>query len=317
MSKLRNHIDRFGKHIFCALLMTGMAGTSAYGQAFKKFDIGVTAGTLGVGLELSSPVTDFMRVRVGGTYMPHFNYNMNFDVQVGDSPEESQSKFTKLQGIMESVTGMHVDDNVKMVGTPSFNNVKLLVDFYPLRNNKHWSLTAGFYYGTSTIAKAVNATSEMSTLMAVSMYNTIYDRILNDDPVISVGDNDVYLSSTISDKVLNYGRMGIHVGDKLDGTPYVMEPDENSMVSARFIVNKFKPYVGAGYECALTKDKRLNFGTECGMLIWGGTPSIVTHDGTDLAKDVENIPGKVGSYVRFFKSFSVYPVLNFRISYTL
>jgi hypothetical protein len=316
MSKLKTCFSLFGKKLFCALLLTGVAFPNAHGQAFKKFDIGVTGGTLGVGLELSTPITDFMKVRVGGTYMPHFNYNMNFDIQVGDSPEESESKFTKLQGLMESVTGLHVDNSVKMVGTPSFNNVKLLFDFYPLRN-KHWSVTAGFYYGTSTIAKAVNATSEMPSLMAVSMYNNIYDKVKDDEPVISLNDNDIYLSSSIGDKVLNYGRMGIHVGDNLDGTPYVMEPDENSMVSARFIVNKFKPYVGAGYECALTKNKRLNFGTECGMLIWGGTPSIVTHDGTDLAKDVENIPGKVGRYVRFFKAFSVYPVLNFRISYTL
>ena len=41
-------------------------------------------------------------------------------------------------------------------------------------------------------------------------------------------------------------------------------------------------------------------------MFWGGTPEVVTHDGTDLAKDVENIGGKVGDYVRFVKSLKVY-----------
>ena len=52
-------------------------------------------------------------------------------------------------------------------------------------------------------------------------------------------------------------------------------------------------------------------------MFWGGTPEVVTHDGTDLAKDVENIGGKVGDYVSLVESLKVYPVLKLSISYRI
>jgi hypothetical protein len=52
-------------------------------------------------------------------------------------------------------------------------------------------------------------------------------------------------------------------------------------------------------------------------MFWGGTPRIYTHDGTDLSKDVENIEGKVGTYVDLLKAFKVFPVLNVRITKTI
>jgi hypothetical protein len=43
----------------------------------------------------------------------------------------------------------------------------------------------------------------------------------------------------------------------------------------------------------------------------------MTHEGIDLAKDVEDIGGKVGSYVKFVKGIKVYPVINLRITRTI
>ena len=36
--------------------------------------------------------------------------------------------------------------------------------------------------------------------------------------------------------------------------------------------------------------------------------------GVDLAKDVKNVPGKVGDYVKLLKSFKVYPVVELRLT---
>ena len=49
-------------------------------------------------------------------------------------------------------------------------------------------------------------------------------------------------------------------------------------------------------------------------MFWGGTPKVVTHDGTDLVNDVDNVRGKVGDYVEIIKKFKVFPVLNLRIT---
>ncbi len=65
-----------------------------------------------------------------------------------------------------------------MVGTPTMNNFKLLVDVHPFRN-KNWHVTTGFYWGPSKVAKAENAVYDGTSLVAVSMYNNLYERVKN------------------------------------------------------------------------------------------------------------------------------------------
>jgi hypothetical protein len=299
---------------------------SNHHKFLDRLDVALSAGTTGVGVDISTPINDYLQVRTGFTIMPKFDYNMNFDVQVGDVKESKydsegnrvETKFDKLASMMKDLTGLTVDDNVKMVGTPSFYNAKLLLDVYPFRNNKHWYATVGFYYGKSTIAKAINSMSDMSSLLAVCIYNEMYEKALNDEPVLSINGIDIYRPSLV-----DYGKMGVHVGDFVtpneDGTysPYMMVPDEDSTVSARIKVNSFKPYLGLGYKNNFGKNDRWTFGIDGGVLFWGGTPKIITHEGVDLAKDVKDISGKVGDYVDFFKTFKVFPVLNFRIAYNI
>ena len=312
---------------------------------FNHLDASVTLGTTGIGFDLSMPVVEnWVDVRVGGAFMPHFNHNMSFGVQVGDDPSTSNSKFNRLSDMLEDFTGTRVDDRIDMKGTPLLSNFKLMVDVYPFRN-KHWHLTAGFYLGNSDIAEAVNIQEDMPSLFAIKMYNHMYDKFahyqrdeqgyLPDEfynlSIFSIGSykiNDPDALEAMYDKLTSSGRMGIHVGDyshdvvdamgnivHRKGDAYRMEPDDNSMVSARASVNKFKPYLGFGYGGRLIKGNdnwKVSF--DAGVMFWGGKPSIMTHDGTDLVNDVENISGKVGDYIKVIKKFSVYPVLNVRIT---
>jgi hypothetical protein len=94
-----------------------------------------------------------------------------------------------------------------------------------------------------------------------------------------------------------------------------MEPDNNCTVSATVKVNSFKPYLGFGYGGRLFKnDDRYNISFDAGLMFWGGTPDIITHDGTNLSKDIINIGGKVGDYVDLISGVKAYPVLNLRIT---
>lgn len=277
---------------------------------FNKLDVALTLGTTGVGIDVASPITDFMQVRAGFTYMPKFEYKMDFPIEVGEgSREEQQNRFERLSGMLEQFTGHAINDRVDMVGEPSFGNFKLLVDFFPL-NDKRWHVTAGFYAGPSKIGKAYNTTADMPTLFAVSMYNSMYDKAANDEPILEMGNFSIW-----GDQLLEYGRMGIPMGQKADGTTYRMEPDGNSMVSAKMKVNRFRPYLGFGYGTSMmNNNSKYNISFDCGVLFWGGTPSVLTHDGTDLVKDVKNVPGKVGDYVDLAKQFKVFPVVEVRIS---
>ena len=187
-----------------------------------------------------------------------------------------------------------------------------------------------------TIPASVTTIEYMQTLMAVNIYNVIYDKVQRGEPIISYNGNDIYLDPAYEDKVLNYGRMGIHVGDfkdqyvlNADGTtkldangnpihkPYMMEPNSNGTVSANASANAFKPYLGFGYGGRLIKNNdKYHISVDCGAMFWGGTADVVTHDGVNLTKDLINIRGDVDDYVQLAKRVKVFPVLNLRVSRT-
>ena len=299
---------------------------------FNHLDVSILAGSTGVGFDLAAPIGDMVQVRAGYSYVPRFEKTMNFDVYVGDDtdPAAQNSKFEKLSSTLKGLTGFDVDRSIDMVGRPTMNHFKLMVDVFPFRN-KHWHVTGGFYWGGSTIAKAENATYDATSLVSLAIYNQLYDKVAtswksqnSDDPevlpepYITFNGQPLYASEELYNKFNKWGRMGVHVGDYPDGTAYRMEPDENNMVSAKMKVNSFRPYLGAGYTGRLFKKKDCSWiSVDLGGMFWGGTPKLVTHDGVDLCKDVTNIDGKVGRYVKFFKALKVYPVMEVRLTHRL
>lgn len=293
---------------------------------FQYLDASVTLGSTGLGFDVSSPMGDYVQLRAGFSFMPHIHYKMNFEVQVGDDASKSKSKFQTLSGLLKDMTGYQVDNSIDMIGVPTYYNFNLLLDVFPFKNNKHWHFTAGFYWGNSMIGKAYNTTEDMPSLVAVGIYNNMYEKAIRKEPFvifnyngnpIAITDDPEY-QDMLYDKFSEYGRMGVQLGNYVsDGSPYIVEPDENSMVKAEVKVNAFKPYLGFGYGGRLFKgDDRYKISFDCGAMFWGGTPSILTHDGTDLAKDVEGVKWKTGDYVRLIKGVKAFPVLNVRVTRT-
>ena len=310
---------------------------------FNHLEMGLNMGTTGLGLDFTMPVNEWIWLRTGFSYMPKIEVPMTFGVQVGDDASTSQSKFERLSSYLTSFTGNKVKNEVEMIGKPSFWNWNFMVDVFPLKKNRHWHVTAGFFYGPSKVAEAYNKTESMASLLAVSIYNNMYDKVhgLSRRELLQVKlleipglenlgtDPDVLIELQ---KGLDYnGRMGVHLGnyknDVYDangnllhkkGEAYMMDPDENSMVSAEMKVDAFKPYIGIGYEGLMVKsNKRVSIGFDAGVMLWGGTPRLTTHDGTDLIHDVEDIGGKVGDYVKVMKEIKAFPLINLRIGYKL
>lgn len=330
---------RFG-FIVAALLTASCAfaqtiepsGDKGDKNILNHLDGSISLGTTGVGVDLAMPIGKMVQVRTGFNFFPHYDQTMHFGVQVGDDtdPTIQDEKFNKLSQTLNEMFAFEVDRNVDMKGKPTMKNFKLLVDVFPFRN-KHWHVTTGFYWGPSTVAKAENAAYDATSLVSVAIYNNLYNRVkeswesqISDDPnvipipYISIGGNKIYADESLYNKFMDYGRMGVHVGDYPDGTPYCMEPDANNMVSCKIKVNNFRPYLGFGYGGKLSNRSDRNWiSFDCGAMFWGGTPRIITHDGVDLAKDVKNISGKVGDYVSLFKAVKVYPVLELRLTHRI
>ncbi len=293
------------------------AGKNDFG-AFKHLDLSLSAGTTGIGLDLSTPISNYLQLRAAFSYIPKFEYEMDFDIIVGEDRSQSKSKFATLSTLLEGMTGYKIDDQITMIGEPTYWNAGIMFDIFPFEN-KHWYLTAGVYYGPKQIAEAYNKTSDMVSLLAVGMYNNMYNSAVNDKPLFEMGEMTMYLPLEYAEKFIEYGRMGIPLGKyKESGKSYIMEPDVNSMVRTYIHVNRIKPYLGLGYSGRLIPDNdKYAVSMDCGLMFWGGTPQVITHDGTDLTNEVNNVYGKVGDYVDLIKTFTLYPVLNLRISRTL
>lgn len=300
---------------------------------FQHLDASISLGTTGVGIDVSSHIGESFQLRAGVSIMPKFDYHMNFGVQVGETKDES--KFNSLAEMMESFTGYKVNNSVDMVGEPTWSNAHVLLDVFPFKN-KHWHFTAGFFVGGSRVAKAYNTTEDMPSLMAVGIYNKLYENAINYEPMIEFGnykfpDGDLNVQDQLYKIFNSYGRMGVHVGDFAHdiydaegnlihekGKPYMIEPDNDAMIKVDVNANSFRPYVGFGYGGRLIKNSdtyKISF--DCGAMFWGGSPRVLTHEGIDLTKDVENIGGKVGTYVDMIKVFKVFPVINLRITRTI
>lgn len=293
--------------LFATLIAAFSTTTAQEVKAFEHLDIGVTLGTTGVGIDVATPISEQFRVRAGFSFVPEFDVKMNFGMN-----GENGSDFNSMADKFAELTGLAIDDNIDMIGQPNIYNGNLLVDFFPIKN-VNFHVTAGFYCGSSKIASACNTVEDMATLVSASMFNNIYEKVEAGEPIFG----DVYLTPELEEKILENGRMGVHLGDRVDtGEPYIMEPDENSTVKVDIFVNSFKPYLGVGYGGKLAKNNdcvRIAF--DAGVMFWGGAPKMVTHDGVDLVRDVENVGGKVGEYVSIAKAIQVYPVLNLKISF--
>ncbi len=330
-----------------AMMVSVSASAQVDSQPWDKFNhlnVGVTLGTTGLGVEASMPINKYLWVRSGLSFMPRVEVPMTFGIQIGDDPAASKNKFDRMASVLEDLTGTPVSDEVKMTGKAKMWNWHVLFDIYPLQQNLHWRVTAGFFLGPSNVAEAFNQTESMTSLLAVDIYNNTYDKLhgktmreLANVKLIDLGPGyeDIYTDLDVLLKMQELfdkaGRMGIHLGDyshditdedgnviHKKGDPYVMTPNQEHMVKADMKVNAFKPYIGIGYDGRLVKgNDRLHVGFDAGIMLWGGKPSLYAHDGTDLINDVEGITGKVGDYVDFMSKLSVYPVANVRFTYTI
>lgn len=288
---------------------------------FNRLEIAANAGTTGLGLEVASPVTKWAKLRVGFDVMPKFKVPMKFEINSYLS-DGVNNNFGKIQELMRKFTGLEMDETVEMDSRPTLNTFKMLVDVYPFKN-RHWHVTAGFYIGGRSMGKSINTMQEMPSLVTLNMYNTLYNNVMAEDFIEKVIDEpifgDVYLSPDVAfelqDRLGEYGELGVHIGDYKDGTPYMMKPDKDGTVSAKAYVNRFRPYLGFGYEGNLSPDGKWQIGFEAGAQFWGGVPKVTTHEGVVL-NDLKDLRDKVKTYMNLMKCLPVYPSITCRLSYT-
>jgi len=190
-------------------------------ELLNHLDLSVTTGTTGLGVDVASPLGDRFRLRAGFSFMPHFSRVLHFGVQVGQKTaeqteeefnEQSQSKFDRLSGMLEELTGYKVDNQIDMRTTPTYYNFNVLIDYFPIPRNKHWHVTAGLYLGNKQIGKSINTTEDMPSLLAVGIYNNLYEKAIGSGQ-IGLGTVAVEIPSEYKNKLEDWGSMSIHIGE--------------------------------------------------------------------------------------------------------
>lgn len=286
---------------------------------FNHLAIGIGFGTEGASLDLALPIGHYVQLRAGMSYLPSIKLTKHFDAsQTGST---GTSNFDSITSILHDITGLQFDEQIDMKASTQLWNGKILVDVFPFKK-KNWFFSAGLYFGPKQVLHIENAAEDMGTLIALSTFNNIYnkveDAVANDNPAQIFG--DISLTPQMMDQIMSIGRLGIAVGTYKQTTEshqagdiYNMVPDENGMIKLDVRSNVVRPYVGFGYRTAISRDKRSFFSVDAGILCWG-TLKMITHDGTNLIKEVDVTNPMLKQYTDVVNHMKVYPAINIRFT---
>ncbi len=133
-------MKRFLTLCVAALSLTAATAQDNKVESFGVFDhlgADVTVGLDGLGLNLAAPVTDYLQIRAGVSYMPKIiSYTTDIDYTYGTPTKDA------------TVTG-----KVPL----EWINGKLLFDVYPIKDVP-FRISLGGFFGTGDIIKAYNTT---------------------------------------------------------------------------------------------------------------------------------------------------------------
>jgi hypothetical protein len=138
------------KKFYYTLLVLLFSVTAATAQeVFNHLSAGLSLGLGGIGVELATPVTEYMQLRAGMTFVPNFKYNTSLDVEDYANGKVSESE------IGQYYTG---PTEIDFQGKPNIHDVKLLLDVYPSRH-AIFHVTVGAYLVTRRLLVCTTKTT--------------------------------------------------------------------------------------------------------------------------------------------------------------
>lgn len=129
-----------------------MSSFSALAQkelgVFNSLSASVGVGLTGIDVELATPITPYLALRGGVSFMPGFNFTTGVDVEV-DAPD-----------------GITVPSEIDLTGSLKRTTGELLLNVYPFPSKSSFFIAAGAYFGGSALVKIDGHSDELKSLIA-------------------------------------------------------------------------------------------------------------------------------------------------------
>ena len=170
------------KFLFIAFLLSATAINAQEedddGQnVFNHLAVSVNFGTPGIGFDLAAPICNYVEMRAGVTFMPHFKYDTDLDIET------------------PNIEGYDFPDEVKVQGKLGFTNGEVLFDVFPTKKTG-FHITVGAFFGSSEVINVYN--KEDGFLSDISEFNNMVENgeiehekigVILDDYLLEPDDN--------------------------------------------------------------------------------------------------------------------------------
>lgn len=287
-----------------AMALTANAQTEQM-NAFRNVGIGVEAGLMGAGVELSMPVVTNHLVLVLGYNFPNLKYSTDFTFDAGnlnDEIDKLNSNVSMINAYGASLTPVSKlnEDEITVSADAKLNwgNFKAMLEYYPSENSG-FHFTVGAMIGNeefislSGVADDYTQKAYTSALKLEQDYNAWKK---SNASVIEAA--NLSLPETNIKGSLRYN---------IDETTYGL--GDRCEVDAAIKIQKIKPYFGIGFGRAIP-NKRVGFQFEIGAW-YHGTPEILSTNELDkYYEDADGFDG-IGDIM---SKVQVYPQVTFRLT---
>lgn len=182
---------------------------------FSHIDVSATVGTTGFGFDLATPVTNWAQLRVGGVFRWHTTMDATLDIETPQTLENDP----RMKKLIYSMMPQAPEKTINMQGTFAMNNMKVLVDVFPIKKHRNFHVTVGAFIGNKDLVNGSNTNISVNSLSAVRMYNNMYNTARGgkfiDLSALGIKFDDAaskQMEQKIVDKLLASGEMTIPVG---------------------------------------------------------------------------------------------------------
>lgn len=110
---------------------------------FNSLAVGVSAGSVGIGVDVATPVTPYFAIRGGVSIMPGFHPTTDVDANL-------------------EYQGVEITSTVNLKGDTKRTSGELLVNYYPFPNGVPFFVTAGACFGGSKLLKIEGHSDELA-----------------------------------------------------------------------------------------------------------------------------------------------------------